>query len=156
MADFSARIHPVLEEICSVASQITVTFTPKFLSPDTILLYVSRQMKSALHILLSFCVLAGLANGMAHKGLHDSHDECAAQHSHDAGGTHGDHDGDAGGSGEEDAPHHHDCCHFPSADFALGGVSSMITFQPILVEIPTDVSLIPEEPVFALDKPPLI
>jgi hypothetical protein len=116
------------------------------------------EMKSALHILLAFCVFAGLANGMVHKGLHDSHDECAAQHSHDAGGTHGDHDhdGDAGGSGEKDAPHHHDCCHFPSADFALGGVSAMITFQPILVEIPTDVSLSPEEPVFALDKPPLI
>jgi len=93
-----------------------------------------------------------MANGMVHKGVHDSHDECAAQHSHDHGGTQ-----DAPDDGDsKDAPHHHDCCHFPSADFARDRVSAMASFQPILVGITADDSLIPDEPVFALDKPPLI
>ena len=113
-------------------------------------------MKSALHVLLAFCIFAGLANGMVHKGLHDSHDECAAQHSHDSDGTHSDHDEDVDGNGGKDSPHHHECCHFPNADCSLGGVSTCVLFQQILVGISADDSLIPEEPVFALDKPPLI
>jgi ABC-type Zn2+ transport system substrate-binding protein/surface adhesin len=109
-------------------------------------------MSFLIRLLLALCAFAGMANGMVHKGVHDSHDECAAQHSHDHGDTQDPHDDGDG----KDAPDHHDCCHFPSADFALEGVSAMVTFQPILVAIRTDVSLIPEEPVFALDKPPLI
>ena len=60
-------------------------------------------------LLLALCVFAGMAHGMVHKGSHDSHDECSAQHSHDHGDMQDSHDdGDS-----KDAPHHHDCCHFP-------------------------------------------
>lgn len=103
-------------------------------------------------LLLALCVFAGMANGMVHKGSHDSHDECAAQHSHDHGDTQDSHDDGDG----KDTPHHHDCCHFPSADCARERISAAIDFQHILVRIPTDVTLAPEDPVFALDKPPLI
>ena len=103
-------------------------------------------------LLLALCVFAGLAHGMVHKGSHDSHDECAAQHSEQHGDSHDSHDDGDG----KDAPHHHDCCHFPNADRAVNGVSTAIAFQHILLEISTDVTLAPDEPVFALDKPPLI
>lgn len=103
-------------------------------------------------LLLALCVIAGMANGMLHMGTHEAHDACESQHSHEHGHTQDSHEEGDG----KDAPHHHHCCHFPSAVCALDVISTMTTFQPILVEIPTDVSLIPEEPVFALDKPPLI
>lgn len=101
-------------------------------------------------LLLAVCIFAGMANGLVHKASHDPHDECAAQHSH--GSSHDSHDdGDS-----PDAPHHHDCCHFPNADCALDHVSAAVSFRHILVEIPADVTLAPDEPVYALDKPPLI
>ena len=103
-------------------------------------------------LLIALCVFAGMASGMVHQVTHGSHDECAAQHS----GCHGDTHDTHGDDGEKDAPHHHHCCHIPTACFPLDGVSAPFTFQPILVEIPTDAPLMPEDPVFALDKPPLI
>lgn len=115
---------------------------------------MAGAMSFTFRLLLALCVSAGMASGMVHMSSHDAHDECAAQHSHDHGGTHESHDD--GDAGTEDAPHHHDCCHFPSADCALEVISAHRAFQHILVEIPTDVPLIPEEPVFSLDKPPLI
>lgn len=102
-------------------------------------------MSFTFRLLLALCVFAGMANGMVHKDSHDTHDECAAQHSHD--------DGDGG---TKDALHHHDCCHFPSAECMMEGIFADITFQTILVEISADVSLVQDEPVFALEKPPLI
>lgn len=113
-------------------------------------------MNATFRVLLSLCILAGFCSGMVHKGFHHSHDDCGAPHSHDADGDHGDHGGNVGGDEGKDAPHHHNCCHFPTADCTPDWISRIITFQPILVEISSDDSLIPEEPVFALDKPPLI
>jgi hypothetical protein len=103
-------------------------------------------------LLLALCIFAGMATGMVHQVTHGSHDDCAAQHSDCHGDPHDTHEDD----GEKDAPHHHHCCHAPTAYIALDGVSALTSFQPILVEIPTDAPLTPEEPVFALDKPPLI
>jgi ABC-type Zn2+ transport system substrate-binding protein/surface adhesin len=112
-------------------------------------------MRFLTRLLLALCVLAGMANGMVHMGAHDVHDECAAHHSHDHEGSHHSHEDDSDNGGK-DAHHHHDCCHFPNADCSKDVVFTSISFQPILVEISTDVALAPEEPVFALDKPPLI
>lgn len=103
-------------------------------------------------IFLALCIFAGLATGMVHKTSHHTHDECATQHSSEHGG-----DSQDDGHGDQDAsPHHHDCCHFPSADRPMFGLSLSCIFQSRLVEISTDRSLVPDEPVFALDKPPLI
>lgn len=109
-------------------------------------------MNVLLKLLIAFCVTAGMATGMSHKTNHGSHNECAAHHSSDDGGDSHDED-----PGDPDAPpHHHDCCHFPSADRPLVGLSISCVFHSCLVEISTDRSLIPDEPVYALDKPPLI
>ena len=103
-------------------------------------------------LLLAICVFAGMANGVMHQGSHDSHDGCISGHSHSHNDTQDTHDeGDGKGT-----PHHHNCCHVPTAAFMTASDSPLLAFQPILVEIPTDVPLVPEEPVFALDKPPLI
>ncbi|QTN31412.1 hypothetical protein HZ994_03405 [Akkermansiaceae bacterium] len=113
-------------------------------------------MSFTTRLLLALCVLAGLANGMVHKGIHDGHDECAAEHAHSHAHSHP-HGHDSQDDGDqEDVPHHHDCCHFPSAVCALGGISASVSFQPILLGISEHVSLRPEDPVYALDKPPLI
>ena len=103
-------------------------------------------------LLLALCVFAGMGVGMVHTVAHDPHDECSAQHSHENGDAHDTHDN----GGEKDTPHHHACCHAPSAVSPMERLSTLVAFQPILVEIPTDVVLAPEEPVYALDKPPLI
>jgi hypothetical protein len=92
---------------------------------------------------------------MVHGYVHGEKDECASHcesdhRSQEEPADHDDHD-DHGS-----APHHHDCCHFPNADRTTDSVFGAVTFQTILVEIPTDRSLIPDEPVYALDKPPLI
>jgi len=53
-------------------------------------------------------------------------------------------------------PHHHACCQLPTADRASDPLLLPTSFQCILVEIVADRLLAPDEPVFALDKPPLI
>jgi hypothetical protein len=105
-------------------------------------------MSFTVRLLLALCVFAGMIGGVVHSVSHNAHDECAAHHC-------GDHDSHDDGA-PQDSPHHHDCCHFPSAVSARGEIGGMVAFQPILVEISPDVALAPEEPVFALDKPPLI
>jgi ABC-type nickel/cobalt efflux system permease component RcnA len=134
-------------------SAVIVTTFRKIAFPCKPSCAIQCAMNFFTRLLLALCVFVGMANGMLHKGSHDAHDECAAQHSHSHGGTHDSHDD---GDGTNDEPHHHDCCHFPSAVCALEGLSASIAFQPILVEISADVPLRPEDPVFALDKPPLI
>ncbi len=103
------------------------------------------------------CVFAGLGVGIVHGSLHAAADDCATHcvsgHG-DHGDSHDDHDGhdNEGGS----APHQHACCHPPSADRTSDSLALRISFQCMLVEISADRSLVPDEPVFALDKPPLI
>lgn len=106
------------------------------------------------------CVFAGLAGGMIHSSLHGAMDDCAnhcvSGHGHDGDSHdgHDDHDGHdhEGGS----VPHQHTCCQPPSADRATETISLPTSFQCVLVEIAADRSVAPDEPVFALDKPPLI
>jgi hypothetical protein len=102
--------------------------------------------------LLMLCVFAGLGAGMAHGYVHGEKDECASHCQSDHGNQQDPADQDDHGP----VPHHHDCCHFPNADRTTDSIYGAVTFRTILVEIPTDCSLIPDEPVFALDKPPLI
>lgn len=90
---------------------------------------------------------------MTHKYLHGSHDECAHHHtsSHTDSHQHDDIDQDG-----KDAPvHHHDCCHFPSADRTVTATLTY-SFHSRLMEIIFERALSPEEPFFVLDKPPLI
>jgi hypothetical protein len=101
--------------------------------------------------LLMLCVFAGLATGLVHSYSHGAEDECASHcGSEHEKKTQTDHDD------QEKVPHHHTCCHFPSADRTMDAAFLPVSFRAILVEIDTDESLIPEEPVFSLDKPPLI
>jgi len=107
-------------------------------------------------LLLCLCVFAGMASGMIHTTSHDSHDECAHAHSNDhhEGSTdpsHPSHDSD-----HPDSPHHHDCCHYPAADRTTIAITMPCSFLTDLVEISADRSLVPDEPLFLLDKPPLI
>ncbi|MFD2256523.1 hypothetical protein ACFSSA_07540 [Luteolibacter algae] len=105
-------------------------------------------------ILLTLCVFAGFSAGMAHKYIHSSHDECAMAHASEAGKHSHNDDGDEGKS--HPTPHHHECCHAPSADFPKGNPTIQVVFQTIYVEHSMDHSMIPDGPVYSLDKPPLI
>ncbi|MBC7979714.1 MAG: hypothetical protein H7Y36_04025 [Armatimonadetes bacterium] len=109
-------------------------------------------MNCLFKLILSFCILAGLSAGMAHKVIHGNQDECTSHHSSESG-SHSHDDGDKDGNS---SPHHHDCCHLPSADQPLSGFSLPVSFHSLLVEISSDHSLAPDSPVFAMDKPPLI
>lgn len=118
-------------------------------------------VKSSARFVIMFCVFAGLLCAMAHESLHGLTDECA---SHCDSG-HGDHEDSHEDSHNDDhghdheggtMPHHHACCQLPTADWASDSLSLPTRFQCILVEIVADRLLAPDEPVFALDKPPLI
>jgi len=102
--------------------------------------------------LLMLCVFAGLGAGMAHGYIHGENHECASHCEPEHGNQQDPADHDDHGS----VPHHHDCCHFPSADRTTDSVFGAVVFRTILVEISADRSLTPDEPVFSLDKPPLI
>ena len=112
-------------------------------------------VKRFVRILIMLCVFAGLGSGMVHATLHGQTDECASHcdsghgnpdDSHDHGHDH------EGGT----TPHQHTCCQLPTADRASDSLSLPTSFQCILVEIAADRPLAPDEPVFALDTPPLI
>lgn len=113
-------------------------------------------MSLVARIILSLCVLAGMASGMIHTAAHQSHDECAhSHHDHDATGDLS-HSHSHDDSEHPDTPHHHDCCHYPSADQPMMEISLTCSFITDLVKISNEHSLVPEEPLFLLDKPPLI
>jgi len=101
------------------------------------------------------CVFAGLAAGMVHRSLHGAMDDCVT-HSVSGHGHHDDHDGHSHDHEGGSVPHQHTCCQPPSADRATEIISLPTSFQCMLVEISADRTPAPEEPVFALDKPPLI
>ncbi len=100
-------------------------------------------------LLLLLCVFAGLGTGIVHSYSHDEKDECASHCESDSHGS-------ELPSDQDSAPHHHHCCHVTSADRVLDSVAIKVAFQEILLEISTDHSLAPDEPVYSLDKPPLI
>jgi hypothetical protein len=105
-------------------------------------------------LFLMVCVSAGLGTGMIHGALHKVHDECVSHSDSDHGhhhGEHHDHDHDPGTE-----PHDHACCQLPSADRPKASFFLPSVFVAVLVEIAADRSLVPDEPVYALDKPPLI
>lgn len=110
-------------------------------------------MQPLTRLILFLCVSAGMAAGMVHSALHEGHDECVSHcdSGHDPHGEHHDHDHEPGTQ-----PHDHGCCQLPSADRATDSFSLPTAFVTVLVEISADRSLVPDEPVFALDKPPLI
>jgi hypothetical protein len=114
-------------------------------------------VKSSARFVIMFCVFAGLLCASAHESLHGLTDECASRC--DSGhGEHEDSNDDDHGHDHEGGtmPHHHACCQLPTADRASDSLSLPTSFQCILVEIVADRLLAPDEPVFALDKPPLI
>lgn len=94
-----------------------------------------------------------MAHGTHHGAMHECASHCGTHHEnhHENHGDSQDHDHE-GGSG----PHQHACCKVPSADRAIDAISLPTGFLCVLVEISSERSLVPEEPVFALDKPPLI
>lgn len=96
------------------------------------------------------CVFAGLGASMVHGALHENHKDCVSHCGHEHDGEQHDHED----PGTE--PHHHACCHLPNADRVKNSFSLPTVFLAVLVEIAPDRSLVPDEPVFALDKPPLI
>ena len=105
-------------------------------------------------LLLFLCVFVGMSVGMAHGSLHGENEKCMS-HCETDYGNHGDsHDNNDAGS--VPSHHHHACCHLPTADRATDSLSLCIGFQCVLLEIVADCSLVPDEPVFALEKPPLI
>jgi len=89
---------------------------------------------------------------MVHSYSHGGKDECASHCGSDSHGKELPSDPDD----QDSAPHHHHCCHVPSADRVLDSTALKVTFHEILLEISTDHSLAPDEPVYSLDKPPLI
>lgn len=114
-------------------------------------------VKSSARFVIMFCVFAGLLCASAHESLHGLTDECAS-HCDSGHGDHEDSNDEDHGHDHEGGtmPHHHACCQLPTADRASDSLSLPTRFQCILVEIAADHLLAPDEPVFALDKPPLI
>lgn len=111
-------------------------------------------------LLLTLCVLAGILVAMGHKAGHSDNDECAAQHgvvSHDQHGSSddGSHHDD-GHTHKGGSTHHHECCHLQNMDQPKPFALSSVTFATRRLEVTLYNSLMPDSPVFALDKPPLI
>lgn len=110
-------------------------------------------------LLLTLCVLAGILVAMGHQAGHDDNDECAAQHgsvtshSHDPSDDSHHDDGQTHDSG---STHHHECCHLQNMDQGAPFAFSSVTYVTKRLEVSLHHSLMPDSPVFSLDKPPLI
>ena len=106
-------------------------------------------------LMIMLCVFAGMGVGLAHGSFHEESDHCPSHCESGHGDSHDpadSHDQDDHGS----LPHQHACCQLPCADRVEDEVVLGNRLPPALVEIPAESSLAPEDPVFALDKPPLI
>jgi hypothetical protein len=116
-----------------------------------------QVVKSCARFLIILCVFAGLGSAMVHASFHGQTDECASHCDSGHGDREDSHDDDHDHNHEGGTmPHHHACCQLPTADRASDPLLLPTSFQCILVEIVADRLLAPDEPVFALDKPPLI
>jgi len=89
---------------------------------------------------------------MLHGYSHFATDECVSH----CDAKHGDTRDPADGDNHDSIPHHHECCLFPNADRVLDSSFSVASFHSVLMEISVDRSPKRDEPVYALDKPPLI
>lgn len=102
--------------------------------------------------ILFLCVFAGMSVAMLHAYSHLATGECASH----CDVHHGDPHDPADHDNHDSIPHHHECCHFPNADRVLDSPFASASFHCILVEISADRSPKRDEPVYTLDKPPLI
>jgi hypothetical protein len=107
-------------------------------------------MSAILKRFLAFCILAGMATAAMHGSAHTDREICTESHGHH------DHPGPPDGCKDHDSAPHHHCCHLAVADRPSSGRISLTAFQGSLMKISNEHSLIPDEPVFSLDKPPLI
>ncbi|MCE2960399.1 MAG: hypothetical protein ACK47H_03585 [Akkermansiaceae bacterium] len=105
---------------------------------------------------LAFCVLAGMASAVMHENTHSDHESCAQTHEHHDHHDHDHHPNPDDCENHDSTPHHHHCCHFPVADRPSIDRCYLATFHGSLLKISVETSLIPDEPFFSLDKPPLI
>jgi ABC-type Zn2+ transport system substrate-binding protein/surface adhesin len=106
--------------------------------------------------LLAFCVLAGMASAVMHENAHSDHETCAQTHEHSDHHDHDHHPLPDDCKDHDGAPHHHHCCNFPIADRPSLDRHVFTSFNESLLEISNECSLIPDEPFFSMDKPPLI
>lgn len=105
---------------------------------------------------LAFCVLAGMASAVMHENAHSDHESCAQTHEHHDHHGHDHHPLPDDCEDHDSSPHHHHCCHIPIADRPSLDRHAPASFHGRLLEISTECSLIPDEPFFSMDKPPLI
>jgi len=96
--------------------------------------------------LFLLCVIAGLSAGSFHSASHQDVDPCASH----CGSDHTDQDLPV------TEPHDHPCCHLPAADRATSTLSLPAALLAVLMEIPADRAMVPDEPVREPDTPPLI
>lgn len=110
---------------------------------------------------LALCVFAGMATASLCEYVHLTSEVCADAHPHDHHNDHHHHDGhhpqpDDCGDHDGTPHHHHHCLQLPVADRPTLDRYALATFQGDLMKISVETSLIPDEPFFSLDKPPLI
>jgi hypothetical protein len=117
---------------------------------------LSEGMAFFLKRLLAFCALAGMASAVIHEEAHSNRQSYTHTHDHDDHHGHDHHPLPSDCEDHDSTPHHHHCCHFPVADRPSLDHHALAIFHGILLEISTERSLIPDEPFFSMDKPPLI
>jgi hypothetical protein len=109
-------------------------------------------------LVIALCVFAGMATAGLCEYHHVAHDHHTADHFHDDHDSHHDSHSQPGDcENHDEAPHHHHhCLQLPVADRPAVDHYAFAVFHVDLMKIPAEISLIPDEPVFSLDKPPLI
>ncbi len=107
-------------------------------------------------VTLALCVFAGMAAASLCEHNHFAHDSPCVEHTHD---DHHDHHHPQSGDCEDHdgtSHHHHHCLQLPVADRPSLDHYALATLGGDLLKISVETSLIPDEPFFSLDKPPLI
>ncbi|MEP2775406.1 MAG: hypothetical protein ABJZ54_00615 [Luteolibacter sp.] len=110
-------------------------------------------------LLLTLCVFAGILVAMGHKDSHSDNDECAVQHGSVSSDQHKSSDDshhDDGQTHDSGSTHHHECCHLQNMDQGAPFAFSSVSYVTHRLEVSLYHSLMPDSPVFSLDKPPLI
>lgn len=113
-------------------------------------------MRGLLSWLLLLGVIAGLGGrvfGLDHVHPKDQSSHCCG-HDHDSEGEDRSHDGLPPGS--HDHPHTHACCHPAPLAGAELTQQRLLLPDAVWLRVAWFTALPPDEPVFALDKPPLI
>jgi hypothetical protein len=110
-------------------------------------------MSVILKQLFALCIIAGMVTAAMHGSAHADRESCTQSHDHH---DHHDHPSAPENCKDHDCTPHHHCSHLTVADRPSSGRLSLTAFHGSLMKISTEHSLIPDEPVFSLDKPPLI